>query len=62
MGKGDAKDLVPRAEWPFEEVLSDEHTRDLETVQVYITDVEPRETKNVLRYLAGPEAYNGSLT
>ncbi|KAF7723214.1 adenosine deaminase, tRNA-specific 3 [Apophysomyces ossiformis] len=39
---------VPRSEWPFQEVLSDEHTRQLETVEVYATTVEPRQTNVVL--------------
>lgn len=42
---------VPRAEWPFIEVLSDDHTRDLETVNVYATVVEPQQTKTVLGYV-----------
>lgn len=40
---------VPRAEWPFHEVLSDEHSRPLETVSVYCSKVEPKDTSAVLK-------------
>ncbi|KAI9316090.1 cytidine deaminase-like protein [Dichotomocladium elegans] len=42
---------VPRSEWPFTEVLSDDHTRDLETLEVYVTSVEPQQTKAVLGFV-----------
>ncbi|KAI7886418.1 cytidine deaminase-like protein [Lichtheimia hyalospora FSU 10163] len=42
---------VPRAEWPFIEVLSDDQTRDLETINVYATVVEPKQTKTVLGFV-----------
>ena len=41
-------EIIPRSEWPFIEVLSDEHTRTLDTVNVYVTKVEPKQTKQVL--------------
>ncbi|CAO3584558.1 unnamed protein product [Absidia cylindrospora] len=31
--------FVPRSQWPFDEVLSDEYTRTLETTQVYVTNI-----------------------
>ncbi|KAI8368191.1 uncharacterized protein BYT42DRAFT_549387 [Radiomyces spectabilis] len=36
--------FVPAVEWPFEEVQSEEYDRELQTEQVYVTDVEPRQT------------------
>ncbi|KAI9271901.1 cytidine deaminase-like protein [Phascolomyces articulosus] len=44
-------EIIPRSQWPFIEVLSDEHTRDLETVNVYVTKVEPKQTKQVLGFV-----------
>ncbi|KAI9489569.1 cytidine deaminase-like protein [Zychaea mexicana] len=44
-------EIVPRLKWPFVEVLSDEHTRGLETVNVYATKVEPKETKQILGFV-----------
>ncbi|KAJ8657159.1 hypothetical protein O0I10_007239 [Lichtheimia ornata] len=46
-----ANSSVPRAEWPFIEVLSDDQTRDLETINVYATVVEPQQTKTVLGFV-----------
>ncbi|KAI9016455.1 cytidine deaminase-like protein [Phycomyces nitens] len=46
-----SKNIVPAEEWPFKEVLSDEQARELETVHVYITNVEPRETNNVIKFI-----------
>ncbi|CAO3644981.1 unnamed protein product [Cunninghamella echinulata] len=43
--------FIPKSEWPFVEVLSDDHTRSLETVQVYITDVEPKNTSQLLKFI-----------
>ncbi|CAO3643017.1 unnamed protein product [Cunninghamella blakesleeana] len=42
-------DTIPRIDWPFIEVLSDDHTRSLETVQVYIANVEPKNTSQLLK-------------
>ncbi|ORZ15626.1 cytidine deaminase-like protein [Absidia repens] len=42
--------FVPRSQWPFEEVLSDEYTRTLEVTQVYVTNVEPRYTNQLLKF------------
>ncbi|CAG8501518.1 8171_t:CDS:2 [Ambispora leptoticha] len=36
---------------PFRQILSDEETRDLETVDVYVADIEPKETENVLKFI-----------
>ncbi|KAG2225301.1 hypothetical protein INT45_005545 [Circinella minor] len=44
-------EIIPRSEWPFFEILSDEHTRTLETVNVYVTKVEPKQTKHVLGFV-----------
>ncbi|KAI8140794.1 cytidine deaminase-like protein [Fennellomyces sp. T-0311] len=44
-------EIIPRSDWPFVEVLSDDHTRELETVNVYVTDVEPKQTKQVLGFI-----------
>ncbi|OAD66053.1 hypothetical protein PHYBLDRAFT_152857 [Phycomyces blakesleeanus NRRL 1555(-)] len=46
-----SKNIVPANEWPFREVLSDEQSRDLETVDAYITNVEPKETNNVIKFI-----------
>ncbi|KAI8330441.1 cytidine deaminase-like protein, partial [Chlamydoabsidia padenii] len=43
--------FLPRTEWPFEEVLSDEHTRSLELTQVYVTRVEPKYTNQLLKFI-----------
>ncbi|SAM08548.1 hypothetical protein [Absidia glauca] len=42
--------FLPRSQWPFEEVLSDEHTRILELTQVYVTRVEPKYTSQLLKF------------
>ncbi|CAG8444517.1 8266_t:CDS:2 [Diversispora eburnea] len=36
---------------PFQKVLSEEESRNLETVDVYISDVEPKETSQVLKFI-----------
>jgi tRNA-specific adenosine deaminase 3 len=43
------QDILPRSQWPFTEVLSDQHERTLETVDVYITTVEPKQTNTILK-------------
>jgi tRNA-specific adenosine deaminase 3 len=40
---------IPREEWPFEEVLGDEYERELETIDVYTVQVEPKQTNNLLK-------------
>ncbi|KAI8887135.1 cytidine deaminase-like protein [Backusella circina FSU 941] len=44
------QDIIPRSQWPFIEVLSDEHERTLETIDVYITTVEPKQTNTILKF------------
>ncbi|KAI8070500.1 cytidine deaminase-like protein [Gongronella butleri] len=43
--------LLARAQWPFQEVRSEEHTRDLETTDVYVTRVEPKDTNKLLKFI-----------
>lgn len=53
-----ANPSVPRAEWPFIEVLSDDQSRDLETINVYAAVVEPQQTKTVLGYVYALSHYD----
>ncbi|CAG8543636.1 10423_t:CDS:2 [Ambispora gerdemannii] len=36
---------------PFRPILTDEETRDLETVEVYAADIEPKEAERVLKFI-----------
>ncbi|KAH8550209.1 cytidine deaminase-like protein [Umbelopsis sp. PMI_123] len=42
---------VEKSFWPFRQVLSDEETRDLGTQSVYITDIDPKKTTILLKFI-----------
>ncbi|RCI04486.1 Biotin/lipoate A/B protein ligase [Rhizopus stolonifer] len=46
----DKKDHLSREQWPFEEVLSDEYTRQLVTIDVYTASVEPKQTNDIIKF------------
>lgn len=49
IAKSQQEASIPREEWPFEEVLSDEYERHLETIDVYTAHVEPKQTNSILK-------------
>jgi hypothetical protein len=40
---------VDKSTWPFQQVLSDEETRDLGIQSVYMTDIDPKKTTILLK-------------
>ncbi|KAG2183986.1 hypothetical protein INT44_008997 [Umbelopsis vinacea] len=42
---------VDKSLWPFQQVLSDEESRDLGTQSVYMTDIDPKKTTILLKFI-----------